>query len=157
MRSLLIVMAGACASVGTSLAVWAAIASEPALYCEIATDGLVRTNLEPMQVNLAVSEVLEATRPASLDPELRLENSEYVEQTTAWFSESSPMGFPVQERACRLVREQNDLGGGRTRIEILHGAEMPSLVFIEHRDDWRCHALAEMLAKQLQARGAKPQ
>ncbi|QDT70836.1 hypothetical protein MalM25_37920 [Planctomycetes bacterium MalM25] len=157
MRSLLIVMAGACASVGTSLAVWAAIALEPTVYCEIATGGLVRTNLDPNQVNVAVSEVLEETRPASVDPEERLINSQYSEQATAWFAESSPLGGAAEERASRLVREQNDIGGGRTRIEILHGEEMPSLVFIEHGDDWRQHALAEMLVDRLKTRGATHQ
>ncbi len=153
MRSLLIVLAGACASVGTSLAVWATIEMEPEVYCEIATGGLVRTNLLENQINLSVSEVLEATRPLSADPYLRLVNTEYHERASAWFSEPGLFG-ESHERACRLVREQNDASGGRTRIEILHGQDMPTLVFIEHEDDGRRHAIAEMLAERLEARGA---
>lgn len=154
MRSLLIVLAGACASAGTSLAVWAAIAMEPTVYCEITTGGLVRTNLPENLVNLSVCEVLAETRPHVADPEQQLVASEYTEQTHAWFSEAKPLG-QATERASRLVRVQKDIAGGRTRIETLHGEDMPSLVFIEHDDDWRQRVIAELLAKRLESRGAE--
>lgn len=62
MRSLLIVLAGASASLSTSLVVWVVVASEDRPYYEVLNDGLLQTTATENQVNLAVAAVLEAKR-----------------------------------------------------------------------------------------------
>ena len=152
LRPMLVVLAGACASVGTSLAVWAGLRATPTAYYEVVQDGLVRTNASEPVVNLAVAAVLKRNRihdPASEDV---LAAANYHEAADAWFSKPDLFGA-THERASRLVREQVDRQGQRIRIEVLRGVDMATLIFVEHDDPDAVESLARQVATELAGKG----
>lgn len=154
MRSLLIVLAGACVSVGTSLAVWAGLhANEPA-YCEAFQGGLISTNGSETAVNLAVAQLLDEARRPAPDPEQALEASAYHESAEAWFSKEDFSGLAT-ERASRLVREQLGRDGLLMRIEVVRGVEMPTLVFVDHESAEATASLGKRLLHCLAVQGVR--
>ncbi|MEO0529671.1 MAG: hypothetical protein AAF266_03740 [Planctomycetota bacterium] len=148
MRSLLIVLAGACASLGTSLVALIALRSVDQVYYEVLDDGLVQTTASEHKVNLAVAAVLEARRPGATSTEQQLADSEYYEKAWAYFAQPGTFG-QAGERASRLERKQVDRDGVWTQIEVLRGAEMPTLVFVHHDDRSTRNAIAASLGTQL--------
>lgn len=154
MRPLLIVLAGACASVGTSLVVWAGLhASEPA-YCEAFEGGLISTNGSERDVNLAVAQLLHEARSPAPEPEQALLASDYRESAEAWFGKEDMFGLAT-ERASRMVREQLGRDGLPMRIEIVRGVEMPTLVFVHHESAEATASLGKRLMHCLAERGVR--
>lgn len=149
MRPALIVLAGACAAVTTSLAMWFAIRAEASAWCELVDQRLVRTNASELQVTTAVLEALRQHQPPGRLTEARLDAIEYGEHAEAWFTDPDFFGT-VHERASRLVREQLDEHGKPLRVEVLRGAGMPTLVFIQHEksDSGFAREITDALAAQ---------
>lgn len=154
MRPLLIVLAGVCASAGTSLAVWVGIRANPPIYCEPIDSGLVRTNAADHQVNLAVAQLMSDTRRPKEDPEQAMIASGYHESADAWFAKPDCFGT-TQERASRLVREQTGRDGLPIRIEVIRSEKMPTLVFVEHESRDVRASLVLRLADELARQGVK--
>ncbi|TWU00629.1 hypothetical protein Pla108_15810 [Botrimarina colliarenosi] len=152
MRPLLIVLAGACASIGTSLVVWGALRLNEEPYCEVLNGGLVRTTASEAQVNVAVSHVLESNRSQAPSAEKSYVASNYREAADAWFSRPDVFGQSY-ERASRLEREQVDSEGSSMRIEVIRGVEMPTLVFMEHATPDGLRSLTQQLANELATMG----
>jgi hypothetical protein len=152
MRPLLITLAGACASLGASLAVWVAIEFDERPYFEPLQGALLRTTAEAPLLQAAVDRALEMTRPHHRSLEKALEDCDYRERAEVWFTEPDMFG-QVQERACRLAREQTDRTGQRLRIEVLRGDDMPALVFVHHDDPDMASRVVAHLGNELQTLG----
>lgn len=118
--------------IATSLSVWAAIESDAAPWCEELNGSLLRTNAADYDVNVAVSEAMRRLLSGSDQPtEQQFHAAEYRENADAWFTSPDLFGS-TQERASRLVRQQRDADGAWLKIEVLSGADMPTLIFVEH-------------------------
>lgn len=154
MRPLLIVLAGACASLGTSLAVFVAIQLDEKPYVEVLKGGLLRTSASEADLNNAVSRVLQVTRRPAKTEEQRLKQSEYCEHADAWFSQPDLFGHSSEE-VSRLVRQQIDRQGRPMRIEVLKADDMATLVFIEHEDNEAATRIARQIAGELTESGVQ--
>jgi len=153
MRLWLLVLAGVCASAGTSLVVWAAVRSESRDYCELLDHGLVRTNADDRQVGDAIHLALESLYPqrrASVDDSEA--EIDYRQSADVWFTNPDAFGR-VYERTSRLVRERVDAQGRSLKIEVLRGVDMPTLVFIEHETPHLVTRVAQQIAMQLSEMG----
>lgn len=140
---------------GTSLAVWAALVTHPQVYYEVLEDGLLQTTATENQVNLAVASVLEAKRGGAKTRERALTKAEYREEAAAWFTTPDLFGQQA-ERASRFVRTQIDRDGLTTRVEMLHGEDMPTLVFVHHDDAASRDATAQWVGAELALMGVNP-
>ncbi len=154
MRPLLIVLAGLCASVSTSLVVYAAIQLEKKPFVEVLQGALLRTNAEEMTLNNALTEVMKINRLPGKSLEERLEASDYHEHGDVWFSRPDLFGH-AQERASRMVRQQLDRSGRPIRLEVLRGDDMPTLVFVHHEDRDAANRVARQLAAELTESGVR--
>lgn len=154
MRALLLVVVVGCASIGTSLTVWAALQTQAPASCQLMQGGLVSTNACERIVNLAVSDLLDGSRLPSADPKLQLDASQYHESTEAWFADADFFGVAT-ERASRLVREQLGRDGRPMRIEVIRGVEMPTLIFICHESETMTAQLGNDLAMRLANYGVR--
>lgn len=152
MRPLLIVLAGLCASVTTSLVVYAAIQFEKKPFVEVLQGGLLRTNADEFVLNASLSQVMNINRLPGRSPEERLEASDYHEHGDVWFSRPDLFGH-AQERASRMVRQQLDRSGVPMRVEVLKGDQMPTLVFVHHEDRNAANRVARQLAAELSEHG----
>lgn len=148
MRPLLIVLAGLCASVTTSLVVYAAVQLEKKPFVEVLQGGLLRTNADEIALNASMSQVMNINRLPGASPEERLEASDYHEHGDVWFSRPDLFGH-AQERASRMVREQLDRTGRPIRLEVLRGDDMPTLIFVHHEDRDVANRVARQLASEL--------
>lgn len=144
MRSLLIVLAGACASAATSGLVWATLVRTTAPYCEVVQASLLRTTAAEWPLNLAVAEAMERARQTDADAEQSYVESASAENTDVWFSTPNFFGQEY-ERVSRLTRRQVDESGNELRVEVIRGVEMPTLVFVDHASS----AVQEQIVRQI--------
>ncbi|MEQ8849426.1 hypothetical protein [Botrimarina sp.] len=153
MRPLLVLLAFVGAPVATSLSVWAAIQTGEPPWCEVLSGSLIRTTADQHKVNVAVSDAMRRAITLSDQPsEQQLVEAEYRESADAWFSTPDWTGA-VEERASRLVRQQLVPAGGVLRVDVLHGAEMPSLVFVEHEESAVEVRVCRLIERELAAHG----
>ncbi|MGL4514654.1 MAG: hypothetical protein ACRCT8_16315 [Lacipirellulaceae bacterium] len=151
MRSWFVVALGATLSLSSSVCVWLVLQEKPGPWVEVVDGGLVRTTATEVQVNAAVETAMTERRESDRQ-RLTLTGSRFEQHADAWFTRPDVFGLAT-ERARRLVREQRDAAGQQLRVVQLSGADMPSLVFVEHADT--NSDVAERLAAILESRGCR--
>ncbi len=154
MRPLLIVLAGACASVGTSGLVWLTLIEATSPYCEVVQSRLLRTTACEWQVNLAVDEALQSVRRPTSNAGQDLAEGQFRQAVDIFFTKPDLLGN-CQERVSRLVRTQLDQAGQQLSVEVLRGEAMPTLVFIEHDSSETREKIAQQIATTLASQGVQ--
>jgi hypothetical protein len=152
MRSLLILLAGLCLSIATSLVLYTAIhwGNEP--FVEVLEGGQLRTNVDEGALDAAIVHVLKANSPA--DPMAEEQSAEADDYTPGvpWFAPPDLLGRS-KKWTSRLTPKQLDQFGRPLQIEVLDDGDLQSLVVVHHNDRGAANRVAHHLALKLAERG----